>query len=435
MEEWPKYQIGDLILKSKQRDPKKDPEEYFKYVDVSSVSRKSYSIIYYTHTKGIDAPSRARKIIQTNDVIFATVRPILMRIALVPSEFNNEICSTGYCVLKPNIELINPAFLYYSVLPDYFISKIEKLQRGASYPAIRDADLKNQFINVPALPEQHKVAYVLSTVHKAIEKQNQLIKTTTELKKALMQKLFTEGLHGEPQKETEIGLVPESWEVVRLGKYAFIENGYAFKSVEYVKEGIPLIRISNVSHGYLIDKDNKYLPEAHLQYYSKFALRNGDLIISLTRPVTSGGLKYCFIEEKHLPALLNQRVGRFQVRDEKYLSKGFLYHLVFTHYFVGELFRLFGGSSQQPNVSPSQLEGFKVPIPNIKEQQEIANCLFALNEKVSIAQKKKQTLKDLFKTLLHELMTGGRRVHELEFEGLVIEYNLNEQPFSMAAEE
>ena len=408
--------IQDIILKNYQRDPNKLPDELFKYVDVSSVSRESYCITEYSTLKGKEAPSRARKIIETSDVIFATVRPTLMRIALITEDFNNEICSTGYCVLKPNQKVINPEFLYYSVLTDSFISKIEKLQRGASYPAIRDSDLKAQIINIPPLPEQRKIAHVLSTIQKAIEQQDKLIRTTTELKKALMQKLFTEGTRGEPQKETEIGLVPESWEVVELGKYAYIENGFAFKSEDYVKDGVPLIRISNVSHGYLIEKDNKYLPNSFLNTYSKFSLQKGDLIISLTRPVTTGGLKYCFIEQEHLPALLNQRVGRFQLKDSNKLSKDFLYHLVFSNYFVGELFRLFGNSSQQPNVSPSQLESFKVPIPKIEEQNQIAKSLFILNKKSRIAEFKKQTLTDLFKTLLHELMTGQRRVHELEFE-------------------
>ena len=210
--------IQDIILKSYQRDPKKLPDELFKYVDVSSVSRESYSITEYSSLKGKEAPSRARKIIETSDVIFATVRPTLMRIAIITEDFNNEICSTGYSVLKPNQKVITPHFLYYSVLTDFFISKIEKLQRGASYPAIRDSDLKAQIINIPPLPEQRKIAHVLSTVQKAIEQQDKLIRTTTELKKALMQKLFTEGTRGEPQKETEIGLVPESWEVVELGK-------------------------------------------------------------------------------------------------------------------------------------------------------------------------------------------------------------------------
>jgi type I restriction enzyme S subunit len=104
------------------------------------------------------------------------------------------------------------------------------------------------------------------------------------------------------------------------------------------------------------------------------------------------------------------------LKDSNKLSKDFLYHLVFSKYFVGELFRLFGNSSQQPNVSPSQLESFKVPIPEIEEQNQIANALFILDRKARIAESRKKTLTALFKTLLHELMTGQRRVHELEFE-------------------
>ena len=87
---------------------------------------------------------------------------------------------------------------------------------------------------------------------------------TTELKKALMHKLFTEGLRNEPQKQTEIGPVPESWEVMELGKYARVLNGYAFKSTDYVVDGVRLIRISNVSTGFLYcargDAENRISP-------------------------------------------------------------------------------------------------------------------------------------------------------------------------------
>lgn len=164
---------------------------------------------------------------------------------------------------------------------------------------------------LPPLPEQKKVAHILSTVQRAIEAQERIIQTTTELKKALMHKLFTEGLRNEPQKQTEIGPVPESWELVPLGKYARVLNGYAFKSADYVPDGVRLIRISNVSPGVLIDKDDKYLPTSYLKERSAYALEAGDLILSLTRPIIKEGMKYCFIEEQHLPALLSQRVGRF----------------------------------------------------------------------------------------------------------------------------
>ncbi len=214
---------------------------------------------------------------------------------------------------------------------------------------------------LPPLPEQKKIAHILSAVQRAIEAQERIIQATTDLKKALMHKLFTEGLCNEPQKQTEIGPVPESWEVVPLGKYARVLNGYAIKSADYVPDGVRLIRISNVSIGFLIDKDNKYLPTSYLQERSAYALKEGNLILSLTRPIIKEGMKYCFIEKQHLPALLNQRVGRFEITDSR-LRKDYLFQIIFAPYFIDPLKYMAEGSNQ-PNVSPTRLEAFQIPIP------------------------------------------------------------------------
>lgn len=270
-------------------------------------------------------------------------------------------------------------------------------------------------IPLPKIAEQKKIVGVLGSVREAIEVEYKIIEKTKELKKSLMQKFFTEGLRGEKLKETEIGMIPENWEVVKLGAYARILNGYAFKSDDYVKEGIPLIRISNVSFGFLIDKDPRYLPEQYLEEYKQFALKEGDLILSLTRPVTTGGMKYCFIKKKYLPALLNQRVGKFEIVNAKLLRQ-YLYHLVFSTYFVGELKTLFGNSSQQPNVSPTQLGRFKVPLPSIDEQLEIGDALDAVNDKIEMAERKLESLKEIFQSMLHQLMTGQIRVKDLDLE-------------------
>ncbi len=83
-------------------------------------------------------------------------------------------------------------------------------------------------VPVPPLAEQRKIAAVLGLVQRAIEQQERLIALTTELKKALLHKLFTEGLRGEPQKQTEIGPVPESWEIVALGDSVRQSTGKRF---------------------------------------------------------------------------------------------------------------------------------------------------------------------------------------------------------------
>ncbi len=222
---WRAVKIQELATRAKLRDPSKNPDKPFRYVDVSSVSNTLFKIESATEMLGAEAPSRARKEIKAKDVLFATVRPMLKRIALVPQELDGEIASTGYCVLRPQPDKIFPEFLYHSMLTNSFVKAMGALERGASYPAVRDSDVFSATILLPSLSEQRRIAHVLFTVQTAIEQQARLIALTRELKSALMHRLFTEGLRGEKQKETEIGLAPESWDVVKLGSLAKIGNG------------------------------------------------------------------------------------------------------------------------------------------------------------------------------------------------------------------
>jgi len=118
--------IRGVVVKTKQHDPRKAPDEIFQHIDVSSVSNESFKIIKVTPTIGSEAPSRARKEVKTNDVLFATVRPTLKRIALVPSELNDAVASTGYCVLRCDRSKVDPGFLYYYLITDYFNNRMAR---------------------------------------------------------------------------------------------------------------------------------------------------------------------------------------------------------------------------------------------------------------------------------------------------------------------
>ena len=97
-----------------------------------------------------------------------------------------------------------------------------------------------KLIPLPPLDEQRKIAGVLGVVQRAMEQQERLIALTTELKKALLHQLFTQGLRGEPQKQTEIGPVPESWEVVPLGLLAKSKQALQ-RAGESLKRSSPLM--------------------------------------------------------------------------------------------------------------------------------------------------------------------------------------------------
>ena len=100
--DWQTKGLAEILLKTETVNPNLQPESDFEYIDVSSVSNQTFQIKETQSLKGKDAPSRARKLVKTNDILFATIRPTLQRIAIVPSKLNNQVCSTGYFVLRPN---------------------------------------------------------------------------------------------------------------------------------------------------------------------------------------------------------------------------------------------------------------------------------------------------------------------------------------------
>ncbi len=135
----------------------------FKYIDLTSVDRATHAITETQIITSENAPSRAQQIVQAGDVIFGTTRPMLKRYATIPPKYDNEICSTGYCVLRPKTEKILTNFLFHLLGADGFYAHVEANERGASYPAISNRAVKAFRIPVPPLEIQREIVKVLDT--------------------------------------------------------------------------------------------------------------------------------------------------------------------------------------------------------------------------------------------------------------------------------
>jgi type I restriction enzyme S subunit len=210
-----------------------------------------------------------------------------------------------------------------------------------------------------------------------------------------------------PLKDTTFGTVPYHWEIVRIEDVAKVQGGFAFKSRDYTPSGIRLLRISNVSFGKTVWQDVAYLPKRYEDEFQQFLLRPGDLVMAITRPVVAEGIKVTRLSEFDCPSLLNQRVCRFNPITE--IEVGFLFQLIFLQA-VKE--RIGGGAdgSQQPNISTSKVEGVQIPLPPVQEQRLISNMLDAVDRKLISERNRLFTMKLLFQSLLHDLMTGKVRV-------------------------
>ena len=153
--------LGDITLKTNNIKWNDNSKLEYYYIDLCSVSRENNKVYDTQLINATNAPSRAQQIVITNDVIFGATRPMLKRFCLIPNEYNEQICSTGFCVLRANTEIVLPKWIFYHVSTLNFYDYIEKNQKGASYPAITDRDVKAYNIPIPHLDEQERIVAIL----------------------------------------------------------------------------------------------------------------------------------------------------------------------------------------------------------------------------------------------------------------------------------
>ncbi len=383
---WGVAPIGSLCTRTETLNPARQPRATFEYIDVSAISNESWSIIGSTTYLGSQAPSRARKLVRAGDVIFATVRPTLKRVAVVPADRDGQVASTAFCVLRGVSEKLDHRFLYYSLLTEDFTARMENLQRGASYPAVSDGDVMEQEIPLPPLPEQCAIAGVLSKLQGAVEAQDKIISTLKELKAATLAKLFREGLRGEPLKETGIGEIPESWEVVTVG--------------DLVKLGSGATRPSEMAPSQTKEKPFPvYGGNGVMGFSNKFMTTEDSLVIG--RVGAYSGVVHIAPSQSWITdnALYN-RASLNSRTNLKFLSA------ILSYKRLSELQR----QGAQPLVTQGVVHAVKIPLPSLEEQEDIARIITGLSDGIATASAALQTRQHLLSSMLHLLMSGEVRL-------------------------
>jgi len=297
-------------------------------------------------------------------------------------------------------------FLFFYLLhPEVRSDLAGKMEGSTGRQRLSKTVLGDRLIPLPPLPEQKKIAHILSTVQRAIEAQERIIQTTTELKKALMHKLFTEGLRGEPQKQTEIGPVPESWEVVPLKRVA-LKPQYGLTAKAAKSGTTKFLRITDITDEG-VNWSTVPFCSGPKKKIDACRLKSGDIVFARIGATT--GKSYMITDPPD--AVFASYLIR--VRAGESLEPAFL-----IQFFQSKGYWQQVDANKHANlkkgVNGSILSEMFVPLPTLEAQKEIAAAFMATDQKVRTAAAKRDALKDLFRNLLHELMTAKTRVHEQE---------------------
>ena len=396
---WQTKTLGEILQKTETTNPQQSPEVEFEYIDISSVSNSTFQIEETQTLKGKNAPSRARRLVKTNDVLFATIRPTLRRIAVVPEYLNKQVCSTGYLVLRPKAG-IDHRFLYYWLFSEDFMGAMEQLQKGASYPAVTDAEVRSQVIPFSPLLEQQRVVGILDEAFDGIATAKANAEKNLQNARALfeshLQSVFTQR--------------GEGWMEKPLSELCDIKHGFAFKSEFFTSEGDHVLLTPGnfyESGGYRDrgEKQKYYTGEIPRDY----VLNEGDLLVAMTEQA-AGLLGSPILVPESDKFLHNQRLGLVTKKSDVPWTNEFFFHVFNTQSVRKDIHDSASGVKVR-HTSPTKIGEVVVLFPtSIPEQRAIVSTLKDLSEEIqrleSIYQRKLAALAELKKSLLHQAFSG-----------------------------
>lgn len=343
--------------------------------------------------------------LEANDFIVSCSGTI-GKIAKVPQNFKKGVINQALLRLRLNREIIDDNYFLQQFRSKPFQNKItNSTQGGAMSNLVGMSDFRKTLITLPPFPEQQKIAEVLSTVDAKIEVIDQQIAETQELKKGLMQRLLTKGIGHTKFKDSPLGEIPESWEVVSLAEICDeIFLGLTSK-VDYVeKGGFPFIRATDINTGALKFDNVKYISETQHRKLTKNRItKKGDVLVS-----KSGTLGTCAIVDVDIEFSTYESIITIQPKNKILLNEFLLQILQDNDVQKRMIGARVGGIVGHLNLMT--FRKLTIPLPSYDEQKQISKSLTIVDEKLVLLSEKKTNYQELKKGLMQQLLTGKVRV-------------------------
>ncbi len=401
--------ITQPILKIR---PESEPEKVFTYLDISGIDNYRNVIAETKSYRGADAPSRARQQVRSGDVLFSTVRTYLKNIAVVPDVYDGQVASTGFSILRGESGVVGKYIFYYT-LTEGFLDELSKLQRGSSYPAVRDNDVREQLIPLAPLPEQHRIVaeiekqftrldaavaalkrakaslarYKAAVLKAAVEGWLVAQDPDDEPAAALLERILAERRaqwaaanpkkkYVEPKRPDVEGLgeLPVGW--VWAGIDSLISRdrpgmktgpfGSLLKKHEHRNEGIPVLGIENIESMKFISGSKIHVSRAKAEELSGYDVLPGDVLVS--RSGTVG--EVCVVPPGLGEARFSTNLMRIVLDQVTILPTFFCYIFNGSPFVLDQISELCSGSTRD-FLNQTILKSLVLPVPPLIEQKRI----------------------------------------------------------------
>lgn len=370
---WETVRIGSISVECEQVIPTENRE--FVYIDISSVDRDVKAITKPQILIGRDAPSRARKVVKTGDVILSLTRPSLNAVAIVGEELDNQIASTGFEVIR--IPGIDSKWIFYFLQSEEFVNSMTELVQGSLYPAITSKDLRNYNIPFAPLEEQNRIISKLDLFQNKLTSLKDKLGKVPNLLEDFRQSILESVITGELTKDWRENR-PElkEWEqnklsklIIKFGKGSTPKDG----GNSYETTGIPFIRSMNVVFFGFKREGLIFLNQEQAEELASSETLERDILIN----ITGSSIGRVTLTPTDLNgARINQNV--FLIRPRPSLLPEFLCFILSSPSMQKKIGSEKYGSTTKQALTKQQISDFIIPVPTIEEQEEIVRRVEAM---------------------------------------------------------
>ena len=387
----PSSAIGDVVDQVSSWTPgRDDPDSEFIYVDLSAVDQDSKTITSPRRLACTDAPSRARQIIRSGDVLVSTVRPNLNAVGRVAVELDGATASTGFCVLRPRSEVANGAYLFHWVRSPRFVGEMVRRATGASYPAVSDRIVFESKIPLPPLPEQRRIAEILDKADALRTKRRAALVQLDTLTQSIFLDMF-----GDPATN------PKGWPV-RTIRDLLESASYGTSEKAEATGEFPVLRMNNITRtGEMDTAELKYMDLKEDQR-ERYLVRTGDVLFNRTNSVELVGKTGIYREANPMAYagyLIRLRVNRKY--EPEYLA-AFLNTVYSKRVFRSMCKSIIG----MANINATELQALRIPVPPLPVQHKFAGCITAVEKLKATHRISLVEQDDLFTTLQQRAFRG-----------------------------
>jgi len=417
-EDWEVVRLGELIVQI--TDKNKNNEKLTVYTISNKLGFVESDAFFdkQVYSKKLNT----YKLVKTNYFAYNPYRVNVGSIGIFKGIIG--LVSPAYIVFNiKNSEMLYHDYLFFLIKSPFYMNEIMRISmsRGSVRKSLSFKDLADFLIPLPPLPEQKAIAFVLSTIQEAKEKTEKVIQAAKELKKSLMKHLFTYGpvrldeANKIKLKETEIGIFPETWEIISFREMSKrdilnIRNGFPCGRWNETGLGVAHLRPFNITDDGTININTlKYVQTEKI--LDKYILKNGDVIFNNTNSEDLvGKAAYWNIDGVFV---LSNHMTMIRIIDEDVMDPVFLAAFLHKKWIDRFYFKLCRRHVNQASISLNKLMQMKIPFPELEIQHKIASILSAIDKKIEAEENKKKALDELFKSMLHNLMTAKIRVNHL----------------------